>query len=158
MPLHPQAQAVLDLIDSYGDPLMEESTPAEVRAVRRSRIRPPTIELAEIRGVDAAGVPARLYRPSDRRDLGLFVYFHGGGWVLGDLETHDHLGRALAAESGHAVLSVNYRLAPEHPFPAGLEDAVTTAHWAHANAGTLGCDPARLAIGGDSAGETSPRW
>ena len=120
--------------------------------MRRSRIRPPTIELAEIRDVDADGVPARLYRPSDGRELGLFVYFHGGGWVLGDLDTHDNIVRALAAESGHAVLSVDYRLAPEHPFPAGFDDAVTTARWAHENAAPLGCDPARLAIGGDSAG------
>ena len=152
VPPTPQAQAVLDLIDSFGDPPLEESTPAEARALRRSRIQPPTIELAEIRDVDAGGVPARLYRPSDGRELGLFVYFHGGGWVLGELDTHDHIARALAAESGDAVLSVDYRLAPEHPFPASLEDAVTTAHWVRENAAALGCDPARLAIGGDSAG------
>ena len=100
MPLHPQAQAYLDLLDSFGDPPVEESTPEAVRALRRSRIRPPTIELAEIRDVDAGGVPARLYRPIDALDLGLFVYLHGGGWVLGDLDTHDNVARALAAESG----------------------------------------------------------
>ncbi len=152
MPLHPQAQALLELFESFGDPPLETSTPQAVRALRRSRLRPATVSLPEIRDVDANGVPARLYRPSEASGLGLLVYFHGGGWVLGDLDTHDNLARALSAESGHAVLSVDYRLAPEHPFPAGLEDAVTTARWAHDNADRLGCDPGRLAIGGDSAG------
>jgi acetyl esterase len=124
----------------------------EVRALRRPRFEVPTIDVHEIRDVDAGGVPARLYRPSDEQGLGLFVYFHGGGWVIGDLETHDQIGRRLAVGSGHAVLSVAYRLAPEHPFPAGLEDAVTAARWAYENAAALGCDPGRLAIGGDSAG------
>jgi acetyl esterase len=112
----------------------------------------PVIDVHEIREIDAGGVPARLYRPSDEPGIGLFVYFHGGGWVLGDLETHDQIARRLAVESGHAVLSVAYRLAPEHPFPVGLEDAATAARWAHENAKALGCDPDRLAIGGDSAG------
>jgi acetyl esterase len=152
VPLHPQAQAVLDLIDSFDEPPMEETAPEAVRAVRRARIRPPTVELAEIRNVDADGVPARLYRPSDASGLGLFVYFHGGGWVVGDLDTHDNVARTLAATSGQAVLSVDYRLAPEHPFPAGLDDALTASRWAYENASSLGCDPDRLAIGGDSAG------
>jgi acetyl esterase len=152
VPLHPQAQAVLDLLESLGDPPLEESTPDEVRALRTARIRPPTVELPEIRDINAGGVPARLYRPSHSPALGLFVYFHGGGWVLGTLDTHENLSRVLAASSGHAVLSVAYRLAPEHPFPAGLEDAVTAACWAHENAESLGCDAARLAVGGDSAG------
>jgi acetyl esterase len=108
--------------------------------------------LHEIRDVDAGGVPARLYRPSPDDGLGLFVYLHGGGWVLGSVETHDHVARGLAEESGCAVLSLDYRLAPEHPFPAGLDDAVAAASWAHAHAEALGCDPEWLAIGGDSAG------
>jgi acetyl esterase len=152
MPLHPQAQAVLERIESFGDPPINESTPEEVRALRRPRFAVPPLDVHEIRDIDAGGVPARLYRPSDSSGLGLFVYFHGGGWVIGDLDTHDQIGRRLAVESGHAVLSVAYRLAPEHPFPAGLEDAVTAARWAHERARELGCDPDRLAIGGDSAG------
>ena len=152
MPLHPQAQALLEAFAALGDPPIETSTPEAVRALRMSRLRPPTVEIEEIRDVAAGGVPARLYRPSGERGLGLLVYFHGGGWVLGNLETHDNLARALAAESGHAVLSVDYRLAPENPFPAGLEDAFTAAAWACDNATALGCDPGRLAIGGDSAG------
>lgn len=152
MPIHPQAQALLELIESLGDPPIETSTPEAVRALRNSRIRPPTVSLDEIRDVDAGGVPARLYRPSAEQGLGLLVYLHGGGWVLGSLDTHDNLARSLADESGCAVLSVAYRLAPEQPFPSGLEDAFTAARWAHANARALGCDPGRLAIGGDSAG------
>jgi len=152
MPLHPEARAVLDLLEALGDPPMESSTPAAVRAVRASRIQPPTIALAEVRDVDADGIATRLYRPSTHVPLGLFLYFHGGGWVLGGIETHDHVARALAAESGCAVLSVDYRLAPEHPFPQGLEDAFAVAAWIHENAPSLGCDPERLAIGGDSAG------
>ena len=84
--------------------------------------------------------------------VGLLVYLHGGGWVIGDLDSHDNVCRALANGSGHAVLSVDYRLAPEHPFPAALEDAVTATRWAHANAAAMGCRADRLAIGGDSAG------
>jgi acetyl esterase len=152
MPLHPEARAVLDLLEALGDPPMESSTPAAVRAARASRIQPPTIALAEVRDVDADGIATRLYRPSTDVPLGLFLYFHGGGWVLGSIETHDHVARALAAESGCAVLSVDYRLAPEHPFPAGLDDAFAVAAWTHENAPSLGCDPERLAIGGDSAG------
>ena len=152
MPLHPEARAVLAGLEALGDPPMESSTPAAVRAVRASRIQPPTIALAEVRDVDADGIATRLYRPSTDVPLGLFLYFHGGGWVLGSIETHDHVARALAAESGCAVLSVDYRLAPEHPFPAGLDDAFAVSAWIHENAPSLGCDPERLAIGGDSAG------
>ena len=152
MPLHPQAQAVLDRLEAFGDPPIHESTPEEVRALRRPRFELQPIDVHEARDVDADGVPARLYRPSDSPGLGLLVYFHGGGWVIGDLETHDQIARRLAVASGHAVLAVAYRLAPEHPFPAGLEDAATAARWAHEHASELGCDPDRLAIGGDSAG------
>ena len=152
MPLHPEARALLRRFEALGDPPIESSTPDAVRALRASRIRPPTVSLAEIRDVDAGGVPARLYRPSAGPALGLVLYFHGGGWVLGSVDTHDHVTRALAAESGCAVLSVDYRLAPEHPFPAGLDDAFAVSAWTHANARSLGCDPDRLAVGGDSAG------
>lgn len=152
MPLHPQAAALLAQIESLGDPPLEESTPEAVRAVRRSRIAPRTIELHEVRELEAGGVPARLYRPAADPGLGLLVYFHGGGWVLGDLDTHDHVTRALAAKSGCAVVAVDYRLAPEHPFPAGLEDAFAAAAWMFDNAESLGCAPDRLAVGGDSAG------
>jgi acetyl esterase len=150
--LHPQAEALLAKIDAFGDPPIEESTPEAVRALRRARLRPPTFEIEDIRELDCDGIPGRLYRPGPEPGMGLLVFLHGGGWVLGDLDTHDNFARGLAALSGHAVLSVDYRLAPEHPFPAGLDDAFAATRWANDHASELGCDPERLAIGGDSAG------
>ena len=152
MELHPQAQAVLEHIASFGFPPITEVSPEKAREMRRAHVRPSAIDLHEIRAVNVGGVPARLYRPSSDDGLGLLVYFHGGGWVVGDLETHDSTCRALAAESGHAVLAVDYRLAPEHPFPAPLDDAMAATRWAAAHAEELGCAPGQLAIGGDSAG------
>ena len=143
---------MLELITAYGDPPLEDDTPAAARARRQARLRPPTEPIHDRRDLDAGGVPARLYRPNDDDGLGLLVYFHGGGWVLGSVDGHDNLCRILANRAGAAVLSVDYRLAPEHPFPAALEDAVAATRWAHAQAGELGADPQRLAIGGDSAG------
>ncbi len=99
-------------------------------------------------------IPARLYvalgAPAAPQPL--LVYYHGGGWVIGDLETHDGLCRFLAEHSGCRVLSVDYRLAPEYPFPAAIEDACAAFSWAAEQAGELGADPARIAVGGDSAG------
>jgi acetyl esterase len=103
-------------------------------------------------------VPARLYRPATRAgtvaqpDLPLLLWFHGGGWVVGSIDSHDNLCRALCARAEVAVLNVGYRLAPEHPFPAAVEDCVAAFRWAAANAEALGVDAARLAVGGDSAG------
>ena len=137
---------------SLGYPPVYELSPPEARVVRRAHVQPSAIDVSDIRDLDAGGVPARLYRPNDDEGLGLLVYFHGGGWVVGDLETHDAAGRALAVESGQAVPSVDYRLAPEHPFPAALDDAMTATRWAFDNAAELGCEPTCLAVGGDSAG------
>jgi acetyl esterase len=95
----------------------------------------------------------RLYVPFDAATPGpLLVYFHGGGWVLCDLDTHDQTCRFIAREAGVRVLAVDYRLAPEHPFPAPLDDAVAAVRFGIAEAGRLGADPARVAVGGDSAG------
>ena len=137
---------------ALGEPPLEACSPAQACDIRAKRQRPSTEPIHHTRDLDAGGVPARLYRPNDRDDLGLLVFLHGGGWVLGNVETHDNLCRILANSSGQAVLSVDYRLAPEHQFPAPLDDAVTATRWAHANAASLGCSPDRLAIGGDSAG------
>ena len=152
MPLHPQAASLLQVIASLGDPPIEEQTPAEARAIRAARARGEGQPVHEVRDLDAGGVRSRLYRPNDRNDLGLLVFFHGGGWVVGDLDSHDHVCRALANGSGHAVLSVDYRLAPEHPFPEPLEDALTATRWAHEHAAEFGCRADRVAVGGDSAG------
>jgi acetyl esterase len=112
----------------------------------------PGVELAEVRDLDADGVPVRLYLPEADGPLPLLVFLHGGGWMLGDLDTHDAMHRILADRAGCAVLGVGYRLAPEHPFPAGLDDATVAFAWARREAEALGCDPARIALGGESAG------
>jgi acetyl esterase len=113
---------------------------------------PSTEVVHEIRDVQAGTIPCRLYRPSAKTDLGLLVFFHGGGWVIGDLNSHDAVCRSLANKSGHAVLSVDYRLAPEHTFPAAFDDCAAAVKWASENAQALGIDTSRMAVGGDSAG------
>ena len=152
MPLHPQAASLLQVVASLGDPPIEEQTPAQARAIRATRARMEGQPVHEVRALVAGGVASRLYRPTDRDGLGLLVYFHGGGWVVGDLDSHDNVCRAIANGSGHAVLSIDYRLAPEHPFPAPLEDALTATRWAYDHAAELGCRADRVAVGGDSAG------
>ena len=107
--------------------------------------------VAEVRSLEAGGRPARLYVPAVERGA-LLVYYHGGGFVLGGLDSHDQTCRFLAREASLRVLSVDYRLAPEHPFPAAVDDALAAYEWAREAAAELGADPARIAVGGDSAG------
>jgi acetyl esterase len=122
-----------------------------------ARQRP--IEMASVRGVEIPGpngpIPARLYvppLPTPDAAAPLLVYYHGGGWVIGDVDMYDDLSRLIAAAAGCLVLSVDYRLAPEHPFPEPLEDAFAAFEWTAANAESLGADPERIGVGGDSAG------
>lgn len=112
----------------------------------------PGVELASVRDLDADGVPVRLYLPTSEGPLPLLVFLHGGGWMLGDLDSHDAMHRHIADRAGCAVLGVGYRLSPEHAFPAGLDDAATAFAWARRMAHSLGCDLARIALGGESAG------
>jgi acetyl esterase len=116
--------------------------------------RSPVREVRELEVSGAAGLlRARLYLPEDSAEPPpLLVFYHGGGFVGGDLDTHDEPCRILAHHAGHAVLSVAYRLAPEHRFPAAVDDALAAFEWAAVNARSLGLDPARVAVGGDSAG------
>jgi acetyl esterase len=107
--------------------------------------------VGSVRDLAVADLPARLYTPVEQTSA-LLVFFHGGGWTWGDLETHDATCRFLAERAGVQVLSVDYRLAPEHPFPAGYDDALAAYEWVVDNATSLGADPSRLAVGGDSAG------
>ena len=102
----------------------------------------------------AGAIPARLYLPGKERAYPLFVLLHGGGWVIGDLETADNMARFICKRAGMAVLSVDYRLAPEQPFPAALEDCFTAVQWAVDHSAELNSDPHRLLVGGDSAGGT----
>lgn len=152
MLLHPQSQAVADFMESIRMAPLNELSPSDARAVFKAARVPLEIPVHEVRDVDAGGVPCRLYRPSAERGVPLVIYLHGGGWVVGDVDTHDHVCRTIASKAGMAVLSVDYRLAPEHKFPAALDDAQAATTWAFENADVLGVDPARLAIAGDSAG------
>ena len=112
--------------------------------------------VAEVRDIELEGpggpIPVRVYRPEGDAPLPLVVYLHGGGWALGSITSFDTVVRALANASGAIVASVDYRLAPEHPFPAGLDDALSAVRGLHSRAGELGADPDRMAIAGDSAG------
>jgi acetyl esterase len=112
--------------------------------------------VAEVRDLEipvpSCSIPARLYRPDIQGPYPIVVYLHGGGWMVGSIDSFDTVVRALANASGAIVVSVGYRLAPEAPFPAGLEDCLCAVRWLAANAAELGADPQRLAIAGDSAG------
>ncbi|HEX4306627.1 MAG TPA: alpha/beta hydrolase [Solirubrobacterales bacterium] len=136
-----------------------EGARAASRYEARVTGRPRPIRMTAVRKFEIPGpigpIPARLYEPpSPTPDPAapLLVYYHGGGWVIGDLDMYDDLSRLIAAASGAMVLSVDYRLAPEHPFPQPLEDAFAAFEWAAASAARLGADPARIGVGGDSAG------
>ncbi len=160
--LDPDCQRVLDLIREAGRPPYETLTPPEAREFYRAGrriLQPEPPQVAEVRNLRAPGaageIALRLYRGlGTERSVALpaLVYFHGGGWVIGDLDTHDGVCRLIASTAGCAVISVDYRLAPEHKFPAAVDDAVAATEWIAANAATLGIDASRLAVGGDSAG------
>ena len=158
--LDPQAKALLDLMVAKGVPPTHTLTPDAARRFYRERraiTQPDPTPVAEVRDLAADGpagaIPVRLYRPAGLASPApALLYLHGGGWVIGDLETHDVLCRALAAQAGVAVVAVDYRLGPEHRFPAAVDDAVAAMRWLHREASALELDAERLAIGGDSAG------
>jgi acetyl esterase len=160
--LHPQAQAWLDFLKARGVPPTHTLSVAEARRFyrdRRSVTQPAPPDVGQVRELSAEGphgaIPLRLYRPigsaADAK-LPALVYYHGGGWVIGDLETHDTLCRELANGAGCAVVAVDYRLGPENRFPAAVDDCIAATRWVRTNAAELGIDPLRLAVGGDSAG------
>lgn len=152
MALHPQTADLLLAMEQLNTPAIETQEPTVARAGMEIMTAPSAVQLHEIRDLNADGVPARLYRPNDRKDLGLLVYYHGGGWVCGSINTHDDVCRKLAQSMGHAVLSVDYRLAPEFAFPEPLNDCIVALRWAYSHASELGIDASRIAVGGDSAG------
>ena len=162
--LHPQSRALLDLMIERRIPLTHTLNPTDARSLYRDRravLQPMPQDVGEVRDLDAEGphgsIPMRLYRPriADEKSasaLPVLVYYHGGGWVIGDLDTHDTLCREIANASGVAVVAVDYRLSPEHRFPVAFDDSLAATRWVHAHAHELGLDPERLAVGGDSAG------
>ena len=159
MPLDPAARAFLDQGAALGFPSTHTLPVAEARELmvkRRAMLDATPEAVARIEDRTIPGpdgdVPVRLYAPSDERGLPVLVYFHGGGWVIGSIDTHDLLCRALANRAGCAVVSVDYRLAPEARFPAAAEDAYAATAWVAEHGDALGVDGGRVAVGGDSAG------
>jgi acetyl esterase len=160
--LHPQTRALLDLMEERRIPPTHTLTVDEARKLYRERrfyAQPEPPEVGAVRALEAAGphgpIPLRLVRPRGAAAdtaLPVLVYFHGGGWVIGDLDTHDTLCRELANGAGCAVIAVDYRLAPEQRFPAAVDDAIAATCWIARQAASLGVDATRLAVGGDSAG------
>ncbi|MGV7217989.1 alpha/beta hydrolase [Bradyrhizobium sp. UFLA05-112] len=161
--LDSDAAAVYQAFLQAARPPYETLTASEARADYSragfaTNPEPPELARVEALAIPAphGTIPARLYVPMRLRRRGglspALVFFHGGGWVIGDLDTHDVAARKLAVEGELIVISVDYRLAPEHKFPAAVDDAIEATHWIAANASTLGIDASRLCVGGDSAG------
>lgn len=165
MTVNPQAQKILDAAakaEAEGMPTPKELGAVALRDVfkkTRGAMNPPAPDVSLIEDVSIPGpggdIPARYYRPSDAdpdEKLPVVMYYHGGGWMVGDIQTHDVICRMAANRGGFAVVNVDYRLAPEHKFPAAVDDTWASVEWALAGADGRAIDPSRVAVGGDSAG------
>jgi acetyl esterase len=157
MALHPQCKAFLDMLAAAGGPPLEQLPLDEARKLPYQMIDAggPEEPVSQVDTRVIPGpvpIPVRVYRPTLDQDLPALVYFHGGGFVICNLDTHDRLCRNLANASGSVVVSVDYRLAPEHKFPAAAEDAFAATRYVAEHAAEFGVDPNRIAVGGDSAG------
>ena len=162
MRLDPDAQVLLDAMLKAGRPTFDTLTPVQARAQMReirAALKQVQPAVADARDLVATGphgeIPMRLYRAhrlGEAERQPILVFFHGGGWVFGDLETHDNLCRSLANAADCSVVSVDYRLAPEHTFPAAVDDAFAATKWIIGHASELGLDTRRVALAGDSAG------
>jgi len=154
--LDPQIAEVIRKAQEGGAPPVESLTPEENRANYEKIAKEqfgPVDEVHSVEDMDADGVRVRVYKPTASTDpQRALVYFHGGGYVVGSLDTHDGIARAFSRRAECIVVSVDYRLAPEHRYPAALEDSWTATKWVIANAETLGIDPDRIGVGGDSVG------
>lgn len=157
--LHPQAQRLIDLGKASGLPPVYTLSPSEAR--RRMREAFISTNLEKLYLVDNTIIPCpnhnigiRIYKPSNNINLPCIVFFHGGGWTLNDLDTHDSLCRSLSNRTKSVVISVDYRRSPEFKFPFPIEDSYIATEWVFANANKLGIDKNRIAVGGDSSGAT----
>jgi acetyl esterase len=160
MGLDPQVRKVLDDLEALGSPDLYEITPGEARELANAAFPrfagpgAPDVTATDLTIPGASGpLPVRVYTPAGGdAPRPVVVFFHGGGWVIGNIDTHDGTCRDLASDSGAIIVSVDYRLAPEEPFPAAVDDCFAALEWASAHASELGGDPELLAVAGDSAG------
>jgi len=161
--LAPEMRAVMEAMAAQGAPPIESLPVDEARkateGLKMLAGDPEQVARVEDRKIPgkAGAIPVRIYTPEKsaaEKDgpFPVLVYIHGGGWVICDLDTHDNICRAISRRSGAVVVSVDYRLAPEHKYPAALEDCLSAVQWVAVNAAALGADPSRIAVGGDSAG------
>jgi acetyl esterase len=157
--LHPQIEAVLKMMAEAKLRPIEEMTPAEAREQMEATARARKAEPLFVERVEERMIPGpvgeirlRLYWPQAAGPVPVIVYYHGGGHVIGSLDTHDFVARNLCGGTGAMVASVDYRMGPEHKFPAAVDDSSAALHWVHANAASLGADPDRIGVHGDSAG------
>jgi acetyl esterase len=159
MPLDPQAEMLLKQMAAAGGPALNTLSPAEARKVTGTMFRVPPgseepVHKVENRSIPgpAGNIPVRVYTPAGAGPFPVLVFFHGGGFVLCDLDSHDGACRSLTNEAGCVTVSIDYRLAPEHKFPAAVEDCYAAANWVSEHAKEIKGDPKRIAVGGDSAG------
>jgi acetyl esterase len=157
--LHPQIVQVLDAMAKAELRPIEAMTPPEARAQMEATARARQAEPLPVAKVEerlipgpAAEIRVRLYWPNAAGPVGAIVYYHGGGHVIGSLDTHDFIARNLCAGAEALLVSVDYRMGPEHKFPAAVDDCFAALQWVHANAASLGADPGRIGVHGDSAG------
>jgi len=157
MSLDPQAKQIIDATLALGLPPMEQMTPAQARDSMRSRTAAlgPVEDVAGVADhrvpVDNGTIAVRCYTPAGPGPFPAHVFYHGGGWVIGDIETHDGICRSIANAAGCVVASVDYRLAPEHKYPVAVEDAFAALSWVAENGARIGADSSRLTVGEDSA-------
>ena len=157
--LDPQVEAFLQQMAQQGTPPVHTLTPLQARESRNPvfiKLGGPPESVADVRNLDIPGpagqIPIRIYTPKGAGPFPVLVFFHGGGFVICNLDTHDSICRSLANGASCIVVSVDYRLAPEHKFPAAVDDAYAATQWVELNADRINGDPDRIAVGGDSAG------
>ena len=157
--LYPEVRSLLEANEAEGAPAIETLSPAEARQAVMDALKPLAGQTEEVGRVEdlriphsERPIPIRIYTAVAEGPFPCLVYFHGGGWVVCDLDTHDAVCRAIARRAGAVVVAVDYRLSPEYRFPAAVEDCYAATAWVAANAARLRIDPRRIAVGGDSAG------